>query len=376
MGANIPFVDLTIQYHALKPEMDAAIQSVLERSAFVLGPDLKEFEQNFAAYIGVKHAVGVASGTDALSLALRALDIGPGDEVITAANTYIATCEAISHVGATPKLVDVQPDTYTLDPAQLAHALTPATRAIIPVHLYGQPADMAPVLEFARQHGLYVVEDCAQSHGARYNGRKTGTFGHIACFSFYPGKNLGAYGDGGAVLTDDDEIAERVRMLRNHGQQKKYEHLIIGYCARLDNLQAAILNVKLPHLDNWNARRRSRAALYDRLLADVPDIVTPKVAPGNEPAYHLYVVRVTDGRRDALQAFLEDKGVSTGLHYPTPVHLQRSYSGLGYRAGDFPVSEQLASQGLSLPMFAELTDEQVHFVAAQIKAFMDGKRGL
>ena len=346
------------------------MQDVLDRTAFILGPDLKNFEQNFAAYIGVKNAIGVASGTDALSLALRSLEIGPGDEVITAANTYVATCEAISHVGATPRLADVNPGTYTLDPKQLERVLTPATRTIMPVHLYGQPADMEPILEFAHGHGLYVIEDCAQSHGARHNGKKTGTFGDIACFSFYPGKNLGAYGDGGAVLTGNDEIAERLRMLRNHGQQKKYEHLIIGYCARLDNLQAAILNVKLPHLDDWNARRRSRAALYDRLLADVPHVVAPAVAPGNEPVYHLYVIRVTDGRRDALQAYLEENGVSTGLHYPTPVHLQRSYSGLGHKAGDFPVSEQSASQGLSLPMFAELTDEQVRFVVAKIKDFM------
>lgn len=400
---SIPFVDLKAQYIYLKPKMDAAIQSVLERSAFILGPEVEAFERAFAEYIGVKHAIGVGSGTDALRLALEALGIGPGDEVITVANTYIATCEAITQVGATVHLVDADPRTYNMDVGKLAETVEtlikrPQTadcrpplgsqrsvtnyrlRAIIPVHLYGQPADMGPIMEIAHKYGLKVIEDCAQAHGAKITNPqseirnskswKVGSFGDVACFSFYPGKNLGAYGDAGAVLTNDDNIAERVRMLRNHGQKVKYEHLIIGYCHRLDNLQAAVLNVKLPHLDEWNVARRSRAALYDQLLQDVPGIVTPYVLPHVEPVYHLYVIRVTDGRRDALQRYLKHAGIATGLHYPIPVHLQQAYASLGHKPGDFLVSEQLASQGLSLPMYPELSDEQVHYVAAKIREFM------
>jgi len=395
---NVPFVDLKAQYASLKPQMDAVIQSVLERSAFILGPEVEAFEQAFAEYIGVKHAIGVGSGTDALRLALEALGIGPGDEVITVANTYIATCEAITHVGATVRLVDADPRTYNIDVGKLAalveslighrpSAIGHQLKAIIPVHLYGQPADMAPIMEIAHKYGLKVIEDCAQAHGAKIadsrwqmadsnhqpsaiSYRLVGTFGHVACFSFYPGKNLGAYGDAGAVLTNDDEIAEKVRMLRNHGQKVKYEHLVVGYCHRLDNLQAAVLNVKLPHLDEWNAARRSRAALYDQLLQDVPGIVTPCVLPHIEPVYHLYVIRVTDGRRDALQRYLNEAGIATGLHYPIPVHLQQAYASLGHKPGDFPVSEQLAAQGLSLPMYAELTDEQIRYVANTIERFM------
>jgi dTDP-4-amino-4,6-dideoxygalactose transaminase len=368
---NIPFVDLKAQYTSLKPQIDTAIQGVLDRTAFILGPEVDAFERAFADYIGVTHAVGVGSGTDALRLALEALDIGPGDEVITVADTYIATCEAISHVGAQVCLVDVDPRTYNMDATLLEQVINPQTKAIIPVHLYGQPMDMEPTMEIARRHGLCVVEDCAQSHGATYKGKKTGTFGAVACFSFYPGKNLGAYGDGGAVLTNDDSIAERVRILRNHGQKVKYEHLAVGYCHRLDNLQAAVLDVKSPYLDEWNARRRSRAALYDRLLADAPGIVTPYVLAGTKPVYHLYVICVTDGRRDALREYLNAAGVATGLHYPIPVHLQQAYAALGHKRGDFPVSERIAAQGLSLPMYPELSNEQVEYVADKIKEFMN-----
>jgi dTDP-4-amino-4,6-dideoxygalactose transaminase len=367
---NVPFVDLKVQYRSLKQDMDMAIQSILDCTAFVMGHDVEAFERTFTEYLGVKHVLGVGSGTDALRLAMEALDIGPGDEVITVADTFIATCEAISHVGATVRLVDCDPRTYNINPAQVEAAITSKTQAIIPVHLYGQPADMDAILEVARRHHLYVIEDCAQSHGATYKSRKTGTFGDIACFSFYPGKNLGAYGDGGAVATNSDEIAERVGLLRNHGQKVRYEHLVIGYCHRLDNLQGAVLSVKLPHLDEWNRARRSRAALYDQSLRDIPNIVTPYVLPDVEPVYHLYVIRVADGRRDALQAYLAEKGVSTGLHYPIPVHLQKAYAHLGHKPGDFPASERIASQGLSLPMFAELTDEQVHCVTDKIKEFM------
>ena len=371
---EVPFVDLKAQYESLKPEMDAALHSVLDRTAFVLGPEVDAFERALAQYVGVEHAIGVSSGTDALRLAMEALGIGPRDEVITVANTFIATCEAVSHVGAQVRLVDADPRTYNLDPALLEQAIGPRTRAVIPVHLYGQPADMDPILEIARRHNLAVIEDCAQSHGATYKGKATGTFGDAACFSFYASKNLGAYGDAGAVVTDRDDVAARVRLLSNHGQKARYEHLTVGYCHRLDNLQAAVLGVKLPHLEGWNAARRARAALYDRLLAGVPGIVTPWMLPGTEPVYHLYVIRVTDGRRDALQQHLKAAGVATGLHYPIPVHLQPAYAELGHKTDDFPVSEQLAAQGLSLPMYTELSDEQVHYVAAEIRDFMgDGR---
>jgi dTDP-4-amino-4,6-dideoxygalactose transaminase len=245
----------------------------------------------------------------------------------------------------------------------------------MPVHLYGQAADMDPIMEVARKHDLQVIEDCAQSHGATYRGKRTGTLGKAACFSFYPGKNLGAYGDGGAVLTCCDELAEKARLLRNHGQRVKYHHLVVGYCHRLDNLQAAVLNVKLPHLDDWNAARRKWAAMYDELLSGVPGVVTPYVADGNVPVYHLYVIRVAGGQRDALQTYLEQHGVATGLHYPVPIHLQPAYADLGHKRGDFPISEMVASEGLSLPMYAELTEAQVEHVAARIKEFMGGRLG-
>ena len=367
---NIPFVDLNAQYRSLKPEVDAAMQNVLDRTAFIMGAEMDSFEREFAAYIGVEYALGVSSGTDALHLALRALGIGSGDEVITVADTFIATCEAITYTGAKVCLVDAHPETYNLDPAKLESAITSHTKAVLPVHLFGQPADMGPIMEIARRHHLFVVEDCAQSHGSIYRGHKAGTFGDVACFSFYPGKNLGAYGDGGAILTNDADLADRVRVLRNHGQKVKYEHLVVGYCNRLDNLQAAVLKVKLPYLEQWNAARRSRAALYNKLLSGVPNIVTPYAPLDVEPVYHLYVIRVTDGRRDALQTYLNTAGIATGLHYPIPVHLQQAYADLGHKPGDFPVSEQLAAQGLSLPMFPELEDDQVGYVSDKIKEFM------
>ena len=314
--------------------------------------------------------VGVGSGTDALRMSIQALGIGPGDEVITVANTYIATCEAISHAGAEVLLIDVDARTYNMNPDKIEEAITPRTKAIIPVHLYGQPADMKPIMDIANKHSLYVIEDCAQSHGSTYRGRKTGTFGHIACYSFYPGKNLGAYGDAGAVATNNEQIAEKVRILCNHGQKVKYEHLMVGYCHRLDNLQAAVLNVKLPYLEEWNSRRRSRAALYNELLKDIPGIMTPQILAGVEAVYHLYVIRIADGRRDDLMGFLNQASIATGLHYPIPVHLQRAYASLNHKVGDFPASEQNARQGLSLPMFPELMDDQISFVADKIKEFM------
>jgi dTDP-4-amino-4,6-dideoxygalactose transaminase len=315
-------------------------------------------------------------------MALRACGIGPGDEVITVPNTYIATCEAISEAGATIRWVEVDDRTYNLDPANLEAAITPRTKAILPVHLYGQPADMGPIMAIAARHGLTVIEDAAQAHGAKIadsrwqmadsghqplaaSYRPVGAFGNAACFSFYPGKNLGAYGDAGAVCTDSDEIADKVQLLRNHGQREKYVHLVEGTCHRLDNLQAAVLGVKLPHLDGWNAARRAHAALYDELLADVPGVVTPYLAPGMEPVYHLYVIQVQE--RDRVQAALKAAGIETGIHYPIPLHEQPAYARLGHRPEDFPVSHALGPRILSLPMYAEMTDEQIHDVADTLK---------
>jgi dTDP-4-amino-4,6-dideoxygalactose transaminase len=379
---NVPLVDLKAQYASLKPQIDAAIQGVLDRTAFILGKELTNFEQAFAAYVGVKHCVGVCSGTDALEMALRACGIGPGDEVITVPNTYIATCEAISHVGATVRFVDADPRTYNMCVERLAETVEDLVRrrptadrrppsgsgrlkAIIPVHLYGQPADMDSILQIARRHGLKVIEDCAQSHGAKYRGRRTGTFSDVACFSFYPGKNLGAYGDGGAVATNDDEIADRVRLLRNHGQHEKYVHMIEGYCHRLDNLQAAVLAVKLPHLDAWNTARRAHAALYNKLLTDVPGVVTPYVASDVEHVYHLYVIQVPE--RDRVQAVLKAAGIETGIHYPIPLHEQPAYARLAHKPEDFPVSHALGPRILSLPVYPELTDEQIYYVVDTLK---------
>jgi len=362
---TVPFVDLKAQYQTLKHEIDPAVQSVMERGAFIMGKEHSEFEQAFASYIGVKHCLGVATGTDALELAIRACGIGPGDEVITVPNTFIATTEAISHAGATLRWVEVDPRTYNMDPRNIEPAITPRTKALLPVHLYGQPADMQPILEIAAKHNLLVIEDCAQSHGAKYRGKKAGTFGDVACFSFYPGKNLGAYGDGGAVLTNNDEIAERVKLLRNHGSREKYSHALEGYCHRLDNLQAAVLGIKLRYLDGWNECRRRAAALYDRLLKDVSGVVTPYVLPGVEPVYHLYVVQVPD--RDRVQAALKAEGIETGIHYPIPLHQQPAYAHLGFKPEDFPISAALAPKILSLPMFPEITEAQIKMVVDALK---------
>ncbi len=362
---NVPFVDLKAQYVSLKPQMDAAIQSVLDRAAFILGREVADFEQAFSRYVGTKYAVGVCSGTDALEMALRVCGIGPGDEVITVPNTYIATCEAISQVGATIRWAEVDERTYNMNAVGIEAAITPRTKALLPVHLYGQPADMGPIMEIARKHSLKVIEDCAQSHGAKWQGQNTGTFGDVSCYSFYPGKNLGAYGDGGAVLTNDEAIAEQVRMLRNHGQREKYVHLIEGYCHRLDNLQAAVLGIKLSHLDEWNAARRAHAEMYDELLTGVPGIVTPYVDPGVEHVYHLYVIQVPN--RDKVQAALKEARVETGIHYPIPLHEQPAYARFGHKPGDYPISHDLGPKILSLPMYPELTEEQIHYVVDTLK---------
>jgi dTDP-4-amino-4,6-dideoxygalactose transaminase len=357
---TIPFVDLKTQYRILKPEIDAAVLSVMERGAFIMGQEHNEFEKAFATYIGAKHCLGVATGTDALEVAMRACGLGPGDEVITAPNTFIATTEAITHAGARLRWVEVDPRTYNIDPNRIEAAITPRTKALLPVHLYGQSADMDPIMAIARRHGLKVIEDCAQAHGAKYHGQNVGTFGDVACFSFYPGKNLGAYGDGGAIITSNDEIAERVKLLRNHGQREKYVHALEGYCHRLDNLQAAVLLVKLPHLDEWNKCRRQAATTYNRLLRDVPGVVTPYVLPDVEAVYHLYVVQIPD--RERVQSALKTEGIETGIHYPIPLHQQPAYAHLGHAPEDFPISSTLGPKILSLPMFPEITETQIQTV--------------
>lgn len=365
---KIPFVDLKAQYQTIKDDVNIGLQGVLQRCDFILGQDVEAFEVEFADYCEADYAVGVDSGYSALELILRAYDIGPGDEVITAANTFIATALAITNTGAKPVLVDIDPATYNLDPTQLEAALTPATRALMPVHLYGQTADMDPIMHIAQQHGLRVIEDAAQAHGARYKGKRAGSLGDAAAFSFYPGKNLGAYGDGGAIVTDDAQLAERIRMLRDLGMRVKYHHEIKGFNHRLDTMQAAVLRVKLRHLDDWNAARRQVAQQYDDRLADSP-IVTPFAPDWADHIYHLYVIRTEN--RDALQKYLNQAGIASGLHYPIPLHLQPAYQELGYQEGDFPVTEQYAKEILSLPIYPELTSAAVDYVAHSIKAFLE-----
>lgn len=362
---SVPFLDLRPLHDRLRGELIAAINQVIDASAFAGGPFVERFEEDFATFCGTRHAVGVASGTDALWLALLATGVRPGDEVITVPSTFIATAEAITYAGATPVFVDVDERTYTMDPRRLERAITPRTRAIIPVHLYGQMADMDPIMEIARRHRLSVIEDACQAHGAEYKGRRAGSIGDAGCFSFYPGKNLGALGEAGAVVTNDDALADEVAVLRNHGQVARYQHDAIGWNGRMDGFQAAVLRIKLRHLAAANAARRAHAAMYDRLLRDVDDVVPPAVAPHNLPNYHLYVVRVQD--RDRVLRELGRRGVQCGIHYPTPVHLHKAYEGLRLGPGSFPVSERLAREALSLPMFPELASEQVAFVARELE---------
>lgn len=363
---QIPFVDLAAQYASIETEVNAAIANVLRRTDFILGQDVERFEEEFAAYCGVKFAVGVDSGLSALELLLRAYAIGPGDEVITAANTFIATALAISSVGATPVLVDIDPETYMMDIAQLEAAITPRTAAIMPVHLYGHVADMAPIMAIADRYGLIVLEDASQAHGARYHDARVGSLGHAAAFSLYPAKNLGAYGDAGIIVTNDARIVETVRLLRNYGSTKKYHHEVQGSNRRLDTLHAAILRVKLRQLDQWNLARWGHAQRYTELLTD-QGVICPQEAAHTVPVYHLYVIRVAD--RDGLQAHLRAKGISTVIHYPVPIHLQPAYASLGYQQGAFPVTEKFAGEMLSLPLYAELPTDSVAYVAAAVKEF-------
>ena len=365
---TVPLVDLNAQYAAIKDDIDRAMQRVIGGSSFIMGPDVGAFESAFAGYCDSAHCVGVSSGTSALILTLHALGVGAGDEVITSAHTFIATAEAISAVGATPVFVDIDPRTYNIDPDAVAAAITPATRAVIPVHIYGQPADMTRLNAVARQHDLFVIEDAAQAHGATWQGRKAGALGDAACFSFYPGKNLGAYGDAGAVTTDNAALAETVALLRNHGRRSKYVHERVGYGERLDTLHAAILSAKLAHLDTWTEQRRALAARYSRLLAD-SELVLPFVHADAVPAWHLYVVRTP--RRDDLLAHLTALGVQAGVHYPVPLHLQPAYAHLGYRAGELPVTEEVADTCLSLPLYPEMTLEQQDYVVHAVRAFVE-----
>lgn len=366
--SKIPLVDLHAQYETIKPEIDAAIQRTIDRTAFILGPEAKQFEDHFATYCNVKHAIGLDSGTAALHLAIMALGIGAGDEVITTAHTFIATAEPISLLGARPVFADIDPRTYNMDPDKLEAAITPRTKAIIPVHLYGQPAELGPILDIARKHNIPVIEDAAQAHGALYRDQKIGSLGDMACFSFYPGKNLGAYGDAGALVTNDDALAQKIRMLRDHGRTSKYEHEITGYGYRLDGIQGAILDAKLAHLPEWNAKRRAHADYYTELLSNIDDsIVTPYEPAHVRAVYHLYVIRTR--KRNELLEYLKTQDIEAGIHYPVPLHLQPVYKNLGYAKGAFPETEKAAEEILSLPIYPELTHAQMERVVDSMRAF-------
>lgn len=362
---SVPFLDLPAQYRSLKSDIDPAMQRVLDTATYALGPAVAEFEQDFARYCSVEHCIAVNSGTAALALLLQAHGIGRGDEVITVANTFFATVEAIFHVGATPVLVDIDEATALMDAAKLEAAITPQTKAIIPVHLYGQTADMEAINAIAKRHNLLVFEDACQAHGSLENGKRAGSLADGAAFSFYPGKNLGAYGEAGAVTTQDAAIAKTIRMLRDHGMPQKYIHELIGWNERMDGLQGAVLGVKLPHLDAWNSSRRDNAALYRKLLPASIHTITQR--SGSLSNYHLFVIRTE--KRDSLQEHLKTHGIQTGIHYPIPVHLQPAMQDSGWKEGDFPVAEKLAKEILSLPMFPELTEEQIGGVCEAIEIF-------
>jgi dTDP-4-amino-4,6-dideoxygalactose transaminase len=361
----IPFVDLKAQYQSIRSEIEPAVLRVLASGGYVLGEDVAAFERDFAAFSGASTGIALNSGTSALHLALLAVGVGPGDEVITTTFTFVATVAAIGYTGARPVLVDIDPRSYTLDPALLERAITPRTKAIIPVHLYGQPADMDPILEIAARHGIPVIEDAAQAHGAEYKGRRAGSMGAIGCFSFYPGKNLGAYGEGGLVTTNDESYARTMRMLRDWGAEKKYLHVLKGYNYRMEALQGAILHVKLRHLEDWTNARIAHAARYSERLDAA--LAPPETMPYARHVFHVYAIRTRD--RAAMQAALTAKGIQTGIHYPIPVHLLPAWVDLGYGAGDFPHAEQAAAEVLSLPMYPELSDEQIDAVASAVNGY-------
>jgi dTDP-4-amino-4,6-dideoxygalactose transaminase len=363
---NVPFVDLKAQYLTIKPEIDAGIQSVIDKTAFIGGKSVDAFEQAYARKFGVKHCVSCANGTDAIYIALKALGIGPGDEVITVANSWISTSETISQTGARPVFVDID-EYFHIDPGKIGARITPRTKAILPVHLYGQPAAIDEVLRIGESHGLPVIEDCAQSHFATYRGRNTGTFGLAGTFSFYPGKNLGAYGDAGAIITDDDAFARKARLFANHGSLKKHIHEIEGINSRLDAIQAEVLSVKLRYIDGWNAARHAHGLLYNALLADVAPVGRPKLRPDAFHIFHVYSLRAPD--RDALADHLKSRGIGTGIHYPTALPFMPAYAHLGYAPEDLPVSHQVQNEILSLPMYPELTDEMIAYVVQAIREF-------
>jgi len=362
---RVPFVDLKAQYHSPKSEFDAAVSGVLAETAFIAGKYTAAFEHDFAEYLGVKHCIGVANGTDAIEIALLGVGIRAGDEVLVPANTFFATAEAVANVGAVPVFVDIDPESYNIDPARIGAAITPLTKAVIPVHLYGLPADMEPIVAIAREHGLKIVEDCAQAHGATYRGQRVGTFGDAATFSFYPSKNLGAFGDGGAIVTKSDEVESLARAISNHGQRTKNHHSMIGRNSRLDGIQSAVLSIKLPHLDVWVEARRSRAALYNKLLAG-SGVVLPIEPEGRQHTYHLYVVQLPD--RDAVQLRLKEAEIETGIHYPTALPFLEPFAARRYLRADYPVAHEQMDRLLSLPMYAELTDEMIGHVCSTLKA--------
>lgn len=363
---QIPLVDLKAQYLSIKKEIDEAIQRVLNKCNFIMGDEVKEFEEELASFCSAKYAVGVSSGTDALLLALKAINIQPGDEVITVPNTFIATTEAITMAGGKIKFVDIDEETFNIDTNKIESAITNKTRAILPVHLYGQPANMDPIIDVAKKYNLKVIEDAAQAHGAEYNNKRVGALGDIGIFSFYPGKNLGAYGDAGAVVTNDPDISNKIAMLRNHGRTKKYEHEYEGYNCRLDTLQAAILRVKLKYINSWNEARRNHASSYRKLLQNT-DIILPTEQKDNKHIYHIFAVRTAD--RDNLLNKLKNEGIGAGIHYPIPLHLQPAYRYLGYKAGDFPITEKCAREIISLPMYPELDEVKIKKIAEAISKF-------
>lgn len=362
---NVPFIDFSEQYQTIKDEIDSGLKAVFEKGNFILGEEEKEFEVQFARFCDTKHAVGVNSGTDALYLALGALNISVGDEVIIPTFTFIATALCISYTGAKPVFIDIEEETYNIDPQKLEETITDKTKVIILVHLYGQPANMDEITAIAQKHGITIIEDACQAHGATYNGKKTGSLGEIGCFSFYPTKGLGAFGDGGIVVTNSDEISEKIQMLRDYGRKGRYEHKIKGYNSRLDTVQAVILTAKLKHLDKWNDMRSQQAAYYCQQLKNVPGVIVPTTKENRTHVFQTFAVRVCD--RNAICDAMKEKGVSVLIHYPIPIHLQEAYADLGYKKGDFPVSEKIADEILSLPIFPHISKEQIDHVCASLK---------
>lgn len=363
---NIPLVDLKVQYQNIKSEVNSAIKRVLESTHYILGEEVKQFEKKFAKFTDSKYAVGVSSGLSALELGMRTLRIGPDDEVITPVNSFIASSSAISFTGAKPVLVDCEETSFNIDPKKIEEKITTKTKAIMPVHLYGRPAEIDQILKIAKKYKLYILEDACQAHGAKYKGKKVGSIGTFGAFSFYPGKNLGAYGDGGIITTNDEKLTQVVRSMRNYGQAKKYHHEFLAWNSRLDTIQATVLLVKLKYLNTWNKARLKNAYIYNKLLKGLP-VITPEIPEDSTHVFHLYIIRTT--KRDQLADYLNKNGISTGLHYPIPIHLQEAYKTLGYSKGDFPVAEKMASEILSLPMFPELKESEIEYITEHIKKY-------